>query len=207
MESIGLPTALFLSARFISVNSTDAGFSIFAAIVVFAFFRTVSDVSASRSGGGASGMGMIAGFALFSMRPVWSVGCPGAGSGAFAVVVNFTFAVAGPGLNDTGFNSTRGLTAVLWIHPFDVQRSCDACGGIRQHPIKVANRTPMISNLMHFLPLRQISARISWHAIKKPHALTAKLRAMLGHKVKMIEMAMEHHRAHGSPYWCGRIGL
>jgi hypothetical protein len=74
MESIGLPTAFFLSARFISLNSTDAGFSIFAAIVVFAFFRTVSDISASRSGGGASGVELIVEFALFSMRPVWSVG-------------------------------------------------------------------------------------------------------------------------------------
>jgi len=67
--------------------------------------------------------------------------------------MNFTFAVAGPGLNDTGFSSTGGLAAVLWIQPLEVQRSSDACGGARQQPIKVANKAPMTSNLIQFPPL------------------------------------------------------
>jgi len=62
-----------------------------------------------------------------------------------------------------------------------VQRSSDACGGARQQPINVANRAPMTSNLIQFPPLG--SCEIDF---EKPHALAAELRAMLGHKVKMI---------------------
>jgi hypothetical protein len=72
MESIDSPTEFFLSARLISLNSTDAGFPIVAAILVFAFFRTVSDISATRSGTGALGVDLVAEFA-FSTTPVCSV--------------------------------------------------------------------------------------------------------------------------------------
>ena len=40
-----LAECISLMARFMSTNSADAGFSIFAATVIFAFFRTGSDVS------------------------------------------------------------------------------------------------------------------------------------------------------------------
>ena len=114
MESIGLPTAFFLSARFISLNSTEAGFSIFAAIVVFAFFSTVSDLSASRPGGGASGVELIAELGtLFDEADAVSQSAD-AGSRAFADVVTFTFSVAGPGLSDTAL-----------IQPADWPRFCE----------------------------------------------------------------------------------
>src|SRR4051794_10832866 len=47
--STGRPSVFFLTARFTSLNSADAGSSIFAATEVFALFRTESDVSAGRS--------------------------------------------------------------------------------------------------------------------------------------------------------------
>src|ERR1700731_196310 len=49
MVSTGRPIIFFLIARFMSLNSADAGFSIFAAIEIFALFRTGSDASAIRS--------------------------------------------------------------------------------------------------------------------------------------------------------------
>src|ERR1700754_232798 len=49
MLSTGRPITFFLTARFMSLNSADAGFSIFAAIEIFALFRTGSDASAIRS--------------------------------------------------------------------------------------------------------------------------------------------------------------
>ena len=52
MVSTGCPKVFFLMARFMSSNSADAGFSIFAETVVFAFFRTGSDVSAGAGGSG-----------------------------------------------------------------------------------------------------------------------------------------------------------
>ena len=45
MVSIGWPKVFFRSARFISSNSAEAGSSMFAAIFVFAFLTTASEVS------------------------------------------------------------------------------------------------------------------------------------------------------------------
>ena len=87
------------------------------------------------------------------------------------------------------------------IQPADCSRFCEynlsTCSApampatIRQHPIKVANRAPNDQQSHAFPPPQSNSARISWQAnseidFKKPHTLAAKLRAMLGHKVKMI---------------------
>src|ERR1700749_17214 len=49
MVSTGRPIIFFLTARFMSLNSAYAGSSIFAAIEIFALFRTGSDGSATRS--------------------------------------------------------------------------------------------------------------------------------------------------------------
>jgi len=45
MVSNGWPNVFLSMVRFMSTNSTEAGSSIFAATVIFAFFRTGSDVS------------------------------------------------------------------------------------------------------------------------------------------------------------------
>ena len=65
MTSNDWPNVFCLVARLISTNSADAGFSIFAATVIFAFFRTGSGVSDGRPVAGPSSFGPIAVVVLF----------------------------------------------------------------------------------------------------------------------------------------------
>ena len=61
-------------ARFMSANSADAGTSIFAAVVVCAFFRTGSDVSGDWPDDGAAGVNVARECACFSAGPFWLLG-------------------------------------------------------------------------------------------------------------------------------------
>src|SRR5262245_51346166 len=60
MTSNDWPNVFCLVARLISTNSAAAGFSIFAATVIFAFFRTGSGISDGGPVAGPSGFGSIA---------------------------------------------------------------------------------------------------------------------------------------------------
>src|SRR4030095_50128 len=89
MTSKGWPNVFSLMARFISMNSADAGVSIFAATVIFAFFRTGSGVSEGWPVAGPSVFDPIAVVVLFGTGSDVLEGSPsaalvgffGAGSG------------------------------------------------------------------------------------------------------------------------------
>ena len=117
----------FLIARFMSLNSADAGSSIFAAIEIFALFKTGSDVSSIRSdtelvGGGAALMRSVVlrDLAAASRSP------------GFAAVADFAFAVAGFFANAVGFGCIGGLTAILSKQPCEVHSCKLACDGASQ---------------------------------------------------------------------------
>jgi hypothetical protein len=180
MMSKDSPNVFFLMDRFMSSNSADAGSSILAATVVFAFFRTGSEASGGRPDGGASTFVAMVVFAFSVDRPGaadselitigesvlcsldavlgWAVDRFAAFTATdddfsvIAVCLDLTFVVARLGLiGGAGFSSIGGLAAVLYKQPFEVHPSSIACGGIGQlQPIKVANRAPMRSVLMQF---------------------------------------------------------
>src|SRR5215475_1254599 len=102
MVSTGCPNVFFLMARFMSSNSADAGSSIFAATVVFAFFRTGSAVSTGWPDAATSVFAGVSGLGFFSA----GLGAPDDGVSGFMIigesvfssVVSFTSA----GLSDDG---------------------------------------------------------------------------------------------------------
>src|ERR1700745_2003314 len=111
MVSTGFPIIFFLIARFMSLNSADAGFSIFAAIEIFALFRMGSDASSIRSDTEAGGCS-------FLMR---SVVLPDLAAASrlpdFAAVTDFACAAAGFFAIAVDFGGIGGLTAMLSKQP------------------------------------------------------------------------------------------
>src|SRR5262249_803519 len=90
---MGSPRAFFLTARFISPNTTDAGCAIFAAMVAFAFSVTESVLSSDR----ADGAGSIFPVPFFAFFVTGWVFWPPSADGALCViaaVVVFAFSVA-----------------------------------------------------------------------------------------------------------------
>ena len=73
-----------------------------------------------------------------------------AGLVVFGAAVDFTFAVAGLGVNGAGLSSRGGsASAVLLKHPRDEHPCSDACCGLRQlQPSKVADSKPTRSILI-----------------------------------------------------------
>ena len=118
-------------ARFISLNSADAGSSNFAAIVVFALMTTGSDVSAGRPDAGARTFASITVDVGFSAG--WGLSRTAAvdRSSVFATVADLTFAVTERVLDDAGAGSIGRLAAILLRppNPFgSAHASMLACG-------------------------------------------------------------------------------
>jgi hypothetical protein len=196
ITSTGWPNVFSLTTRFIFTNSADAGFSIFAATVIFAFFRTGSDVSEGWSdgglsvfsaivvvaffvagsgvaegctGGGTSGSVMVRGFACSSAGSVSLLGLAAVGFAAIATFLNFTVVILRAGLNCAPFGSIGVVAAVLEEQPCEVHVSTTArCGMGQLQPIKVAQRAPMRSVLIKSIPRGQNPVpRVSWKAIMR----------------------------------------
>ena len=102
MVSTGCPAISFRMARLISMNSADAGFSNFAAIVVLALTRTGSDVLALDAGASAfasipvDGEFFSAGWGLSRTPAAVERSC------ALAAMVDLTFIAAELVLGDAG---------------------------------------------------------------------------------------------------------
>jgi hypothetical protein len=171
MTSKGWPNVFSLVARFISTNSADSGFSIFAATVIFAFFRTGSGVSEGWpvagpsvfpptvvvalfgtgsgvvEGGRASDSMMVREFAFSSTCPASFGGLAVAGFAAIATLLAF---IAGSGLNGARFGSIGVVAAVLIKQPCEVHVCTTPRGGKGQpQPIKTAHRAPMRNGLIN----------------------------------------------------------
>src|SRR5215471_6756577 len=86
---MGSPRAFFLTARFISPNTTDAGCAIFAAMVAFAFSVTESVLSSDR----ADGAGSIFAVPFFGLFVMGWVFWPPSADGALCVIAEVVFFV------------------------------------------------------------------------------------------------------------------
>ncbi|MGV7212706.1 hypothetical protein [Bradyrhizobium sp. UFLA05-112] len=103
MVSTERPNVFFLMARFISLNSAEFGFSIFAAIETFALFSTDSDASAVELDG-ETWIRVVGGAALATlMLPrFFSDGFSSALLSDLAAVAGLAFAIKGSGPRAAG---------------------------------------------------------------------------------------------------------
>jgi hypothetical protein len=114
MVSTDCPTIFFRMARFISMNSADAGSSSFAAIVVLALTMTGSDVSAGLPDAGASIFASVTvDVGFFSAG--WSLSRTAAvdRSSVFAAVADLALVAAELVLDEAGAGSIDRLPVIL----------------------------------------------------------------------------------------------
>jgi hypothetical protein len=172
MTSKDWPNVFSLVARFISTNSADAGFSIFAATVIFAFFRTGSGVSegwpvvapsvfpptvvvalfgtgsgVTEGGAGGTSDSFVVWEFAFSCTGVDSF--DGLTAADFAAIATFFAFIAGSGLDGCRIRSIGVVAAVLMKQPCEVHVCTAPRGGKGQlQPIKAAHRAPMRNSLI-----------------------------------------------------------
>lgn len=118
MTSKGWPNVFSLMARFISTNSADAGFSIFAATVIFAFFTTGSDVTEGWPVAGPSVLPPITVVALFRAGSDVSEDWPVAGPSVFPPIVLVAFFEAGSGVADGCSDGVTSGSLMVWEFAF-----------------------------------------------------------------------------------------
>src|SRR5215468_4988606 len=106
MVSTERPSVFFLMARFISLNSAEFGFSIFAAIETFALFSTGSEASATGLDGetwirvtGGAALACLTVPRFFSNGVLFSDGV----LPDLAAVAGFAFSIKGSGPRAAGF--------------------------------------------------------------------------------------------------------
>src|ERR1700692_1077278 len=145
MVCTGRPIIFFLVARFMSLNSADAGFSIFAAIEIFALFRTGSDASAIRSD---TEMLILVGGGAVLTRSVLRPDLAADRLPDFAATADFTFGFLA---KVVGFGCIGGLTAIWSKQPCEGHSCKLACDGeSKPQPIKIPASMPMKSSPTQF---------------------------------------------------------
>src|SRR5262245_59638131 len=127
MTSNDWPNVFCLVARLISTNSAAAGFSIFAATVIFAFFRTGSGISDGRPVAGPSGFGSLAVVVFFCTGSVGSEGSSREGPAVFLpTVVVSLFGTGSGGAEDCA--GGRNSDSIL-VREFAFSSICPASFG------------------------------------------------------------------------------
>jgi hypothetical protein len=146
------------AARFISTNSTEAGFPIFAAIVAFAFFIAGSDCSSDWEAWRVSGFAAIADVVISGWADdEASIFGTTSGLAFFASTLVFLrcrtssfFAAMVWPCNTLesicGVARLEHANPVASVHP--ANDACCVCCGAKEHPIKVAVKAVMRSGLM-----------------------------------------------------------
>src|SRR5512135_2281795 len=141
------PRTFFRTARFISTNSADAGFSSFAAIVAFALTITGSDVPAGGpDAAGSTIAAILVDFVFFASE--WVVSSRASAAFSAFAMAGFTFAGLGLAWSAASSASTGSLSAVLskQTNPLVSEHaSMLTCGKGQLQPARTAASAPMNS--------------------------------------------------------------